>query len=77
MVLGGSYSLWLYNRLGFGNLKIQYVYSFSDINQREFWTLAPLIFLTIFVGIYPDIILSDLHPTAENILGLVVERLSL
>ena len=36
MVLGGGYSLWLFNRIVYGNLKIQYISSFEDISLREF-----------------------------------------
>jgi len=39
MVLGGAYSLWLLNRVIFGNLKIQYIKKYDDINLREFFYL--------------------------------------
>jgi len=55
MVLGGAYSLWLFNRIAYGNLKTQYFNNFSDINKREFCTLLPLIIGTFVMGIYPDI----------------------
>jgi proton-translocating NADH-quinone oxidoreductase chain M len=61
VILSGVYSLWLYNKLSFGNLKVQYIHKFSDINYREFHVLFPLLFLTIFLGIYPNIILEKLH----------------
>jgi len=31
MFLGGGYSLWLFNRLVYGNLKIQYLTNFQDL----------------------------------------------
>jgi len=34
MILGGGYSLWLYNRIAFGNLKVQAIKQFSDMNRR-------------------------------------------
>ena len=61
MVLGGAYSLWLFNRIAYGNLKIQYFNNFSDINKREFFTLLPLIIGTLIMGIYPDIFLTPIH----------------
>ena len=42
MILGGAYSLWLYNRIAFGNLKIQAIKQFSDMNRREFMVFLPL-----------------------------------
>lgn len=61
VILSGVYSLWLYNKMSFGNLKVQYISSFSDINFREFNVLFPLIVLTIFLGIYPNVLMDKLH----------------
>lgn len=61
MVLGGVYSLWLTNRILYGNLKVTYLYSFSDLNLREIIVLSPLTLLTLYVGIYPNIFLDLLH----------------
>jgi len=61
IVLSGAYSLWLFNRISYGNLKVQHIQGFSDITRREFHVLLPLIFLTIFLGIYPDVLFSKIH----------------
>jgi NADH-quinone oxidoreductase subunit M len=61
IILSGAYSLWLFNRISYGNLKIQHIKKFSDITRREFYMLLPLIFLTIFLGIYPEILFNKLH----------------
>jgi proton-translocating NADH-quinone oxidoreductase chain M len=47
MILGGGYSLWLFNRVAFGNIKVQYMNVFSDVDKREFATLLPLFILTL------------------------------
>ncbi len=61
MVLGGAYSLWLFNRVSYGNIKIDYVTKFKDLNWREFIILIPLILGTLIMGIYPDIFLDPIH----------------
>ena len=66
MVLGGCYSLWLINRVCFGNIKTQYLRQFIDINRREFATLLPLIILTLVMGIYPEIFLDPMHVSVSN-----------
>jgi proton-translocating NADH-quinone oxidoreductase chain M len=68
MVLGGAYSLWLYNRVAFGNLKIQSIHEFSDINRREFVVMLPLILGTLVMGIYPEIFLDPMHVTIANLI---------
>jgi len=68
MVLGGCYSLWLFNRISYGNLKSQYLIHFKDLNKREFFVLFPLIFGTLVMGIYPDIFLSPMHMSVNLLL---------
>ena len=68
MILGGGYSLWLFNRVAFGNIKVQYMKAFSDVDKREFATLLPLIVLTLVMGIYPEIFLDPMHVSCNNLL---------
>ena len=68
MVLGGCYSLWLFNRIAYGNLKSQYLLYFKDLNKREFLTLLPLIMGTLVMGVYPDIFLSPMHMSVNLLL---------
>jgi len=68
MILGGGYSLWLFNRVAFGNIKVQYMNMFSDVDKREFATLLPLIILTLVMGIYPEIFLDPMHVSCANLL---------
>lgn len=66
MVLGAAYSIWLWNRIACGNLKVYFIKSFVDINHREFYMFIPLVFLTFFLGIYPEIILDTIHISVKN-----------
>ena len=61
MILGSAYSLWLYNRIAYGNLKIDYISSYKDLSLREFYIFLPLILGTLILGIYPNIILNFVH----------------
>jgi len=67
VVLCGAYSLWLYNRLIFGNIKIAYTLKFKDLNFREFSILLPLLLLVIFMGIYPSFFSNFIHLSACNL----------
>ena len=57
MVLGGCYSLWLLNRLVFGNIKIFSIQEFQDLTRIEFCYLIPYAFLTILLGLYPEYVI--------------------
>lgn len=67
VVLCGAYSLWLYNRIIFGNLKTSYTTKFKDLNFREFSMLLPLLFWVIFMGLYPSFFSNFLHSSVGNL----------
>jgi proton-translocating NADH-quinone oxidoreductase chain M len=68
MILGGGYSLWLFNRIVYGNLKTQYLRQFCDIEKREFFVFLPLLIGTLFMGIYPEIFLDVMHMSITNVI---------
>lgn len=68
MILGGCYSLWLFNRIAFGNLKSQYLARTLDVNKREFVIFIPLIFYTLVLGLTPDPYLSSVHMSVNNLI---------
>ena len=53
MILGAGYALWLYRRVIFGRLTKPDLMSLLDLSPREVATFAPLVFLTLWMGIYP------------------------
>ena len=71
MVIGGCYSLWLFNRIAYGNLKTQYFNSFLDLNKREFVVFLPLILGTVIIGLVPDIFLNSIHMSANLLTELL------
>jgi proton-translocating NADH-quinone oxidoreductase chain M len=68
MILGGCYALWLFNRIAFGNLKSQYLKQTLDISRREFFIFVPLICYTLILGLTPDIYLSSVHMSVNNLI---------
>lgn len=58
VIFSGAYSLWLYNRLSFGNLKISYTKKFADLTFNEFLILLPLVFLVFYIGIFSTPIIN-------------------
>jgi NADH:ubiquinone oxidoreductase subunit 4 (subunit M) len=66
MVLGAGYSLWLCNRLLFGNVKQYSIINFQDLNRREFFILLPFVGLTFILGIYPNLITNFLKASVLN-----------
>jgi NADH-quinone oxidoreductase subunit M len=66
MILGGAYSLWLYNRVAFGNLKTTYVGVSTDVNRRERRMLTPLVFFTLRMGLWPELFREPMHTSTSS-----------
>jgi len=67
MVLGGAYSLWLYNRVAYGNLKRLYIgEEMSDLSRREAMMFLPLRRRTLFLGRYPSFVLDMVHTSCVS-----------
>lgn len=70
MVLGGAYSLWLYNRVAYGNLKTLYRLShgeqMTDLNRREGRMFRPLRVRTRFLGRYPSCVMDRIHTSCVS-----------
>nr|WCH57743.1 NADH dehydrogenase subunit 4 [Hypnea musciformis] len=71
MILGAAYSIWLFNRISFGSVKLNYLEIYQDISRREFFILVPLTLLVIWMGVYPNAFLNDIHCSLFNLLELI------
>lgn len=71
LVISAIYSLWLYNRISFGNLKIQYLNNFLDLNFKECFIFIPLIFGSLLSGIYSNILLIPIHYNISYLVELI------
>jgi len=54
MILGTAYMLWLYRRVIFGALTRADLRDILDLSPREVAVFAPLIILTLWMGVYPS-----------------------
>jgi len=54
MVLGAAYMLYLYRRVMFGTITLENLKSILDLSPREIAFFAPLVFLTLWMGIHPS-----------------------
>ena len=54
MILGAAYMLYLYRRIIFGRLTKADLMHILDLSPREVAVFAPLVALTLWMGIYPS-----------------------
>ncbi len=68
VALGTTYMIWLYYRVVMGEVNPGLEGLKLELNAREIATLAPLAFLAVCLGVYPDCVLSYLGKTVEALL---------
>jgi NADH-quinone oxidoreductase subunit M len=71
IVLGAAYLLWLYQRVFFGELTNPANAKLPDLSVREQLTLAPLVILAFWIGLYPKPFFDVLRTPTENIVRAV------
>jgi len=68
LFLGAAYMLWLYRRVIFGKLVKDDLKQIVDMNRREIALFAPLVALTIFMGVYPAPFLDVMHASVDRLI---------
>lgn len=58
VILSACYSIWLYNRVIFRNIKLNSLFKFRDLKKTERFIFYPLLFFVFLMGIYPKIFLD-------------------
>jgi NADH-quinone oxidoreductase subunit M len=70
VALGTIYLLWLYYRVVMGDLNPGLEGLKLELNAREVVTLAPLAFLALCLGLYPELVLSYLRVPVAALLAV-------
>jgi len=73
IVLGAAYMLWLYQRTMFGKLDKPENQGLKDLSFREVMTLAPLVVLAFWIGVYPKPFMEILQPSVQRIVQQMSE----
>ena len=63
VIFSAAYALWLYRRVVMGDLIKESLKAITDMTAREKWIFAPLVAMTLFLGIYPAAILDIIGPS--------------
>jgi NADH-quinone oxidoreductase subunit M len=66
-ILSAAYMLYLYWRVIFGKLVKPSLMAIQDLTLREFAILAPLVIVTILMGVYPKPIFDVTHASVANL----------
>ena len=71
MILGASYTLWMYKRVWFGEVGNSRVAALADVSRREFWLLGTLVLAILAMGVYPKPFTDVMHASVSDLLAHV------
>ena len=69
VILSAAYALWLYRRVVMGDLIKEALRSITDMTKRERVLFAPLVVMTLLLGVYPALVLDIIGPSVGALVG--------
>ncbi|GAA6175036.1 NADH-quinone oxidoreductase subunit M [Sulfitobacter pacificus] len=65
VIFSAAYALWLYRRVVLGELIKESLKGIKDMSAREKWIMAPLVAMTLLLGVYPALVLDMIGPSVS------------
>ena len=65
VILSAAYALWLYRRVVFGDLIKESLKTITDLTTREKAIFAPLVVMTVLLGVYPSLVTDIVGPSVS------------
>ncbi len=65
VILSAAYALWLYRRVVLGDLIKESLKTISDMTNREKAIFAPLVAMTLLLGVYPSLVTDIIGPSVK------------
>lgn len=69
VIFSAAYALWLYRRVVFGDLIKGSLKTIQDMDTRERFIFAPLVVMTILLGVYPSLVTDIISPSTEALIA--------
>ena len=69
VILSASYALWLYRRVVFGDLIKESLKTITDLTGREKAIFAPLVAMTLLLGVYPSLVTDIIGPSVGALIS--------
>jgi NADH-quinone oxidoreductase subunit M len=68
VIFSAAYALWLYRRVVLGDLIKESLRSITDMTGRERMIFAPLVVMTLLLGVYPALVLDMIGPSVAALI---------
>ena len=73
LITAAAYTLWMYKRVIFGAIANAHVAALADLSRREFWMLASLAVLVLWLGVWPKPFVDVMHSSVADLLTQVAK----
>ncbi len=74
IIVGAIYMLAAYKKMFFGTVTKEENKHLPDVNKRELIALIPLVMITIWLGIYPKVLLGPINNSVESVVQLMHDK---
>jgi NADH-quinone oxidoreductase subunit M len=74
IIFAAVYMLWMYQRVFFGPVRHEEVRKLRDLGPREVLTVAPLLLLIVWIGVYPTPFTAVTEPAVAELISLVKSK---
>jgi NADH-quinone oxidoreductase subunit M len=71
IILNAGYMLWLYQRMFFGNIDNPKNEKLKDMSKREWVYMAPLVIMSLWIGVYPKAFLDYISKPVNSVVRQV------
>ncbi len=68
VIFSAAYALWLYRRVVFGDLIKESLKTIDDMTAREKAIFAPLVAMTLLLGVYPSLVTDIIGPSVAQLI---------
>jgi NADH-quinone oxidoreductase subunit M len=73
VILSAVYMLWMFQRVIWGEITVDANRNLGDISRRELFSLAPLVILIVWMGVYSSHFLRPMHPTVNGLMQRIAK----
>lgn len=71
VVLSATYMLWMFQRVNYGPVSNEKNAALMDLTPREWFVLAPIVAVTVLMGVMPNLFLRSIEPSAARVVSQV------
>jgi NADH-quinone oxidoreductase subunit M len=72
VILSAVYMLWMFQRVNYGPITNEHNRMLPDLTPREWVMVAPIVAMSIFMGVLPNVFLNPMRPSVDR----VIERIT-